>query len=73
MDHRTFITPEPAGAPPPDEFTSSLATAAASFAEVYKRLTDVLGYHEGTIKIEHRLTPIGVAMAGANEFDPYKD
>ena len=41
--------------------------------EVYKRLTDVLGYHEGTIKIEHRLTPIGVAMAGANEFDPYKD
>ena len=41
--------------------------------EVYKRLTDVLGYHEGTIKIEHRLTPIGVAMAGAGEWDPYRD
>jgi len=41
--------------------------------EVYKRLTDVLGYHEGTIRIDHLLTPIGVAMAGANEFDPYKD
>ena len=41
--------------------------------QVYKRLTDVLGYHEGTIKIEHRLTPIGVAMAGAGEWDPYRD
>ena len=41
--------------------------------EVYKRLSDVLAYHSGTIEIEHRLTPIGVAMAGANEFDPYKD
>ena len=40
--------------------------------EVYKRLSDVLAYHEGTIRIDHRLTPIGVAMAGA-EYDPYKD
>ena len=39
----------------------------------YKRLPDVLAYHEGTIRIDYRLTPIGVAMAGANEFDPYKD
>lgn len=41
--------------------------------EAYKRLTDVLAYHEGTIRVDHRLTPIGVAMAGANEFDPYRD
>ena len=41
--------------------------------EVYKRLSDVLAYHSGTIEIEHRLTPIGVAMAGANGIDPYKD
>lgn len=40
--------------------------------EVYKHLEDVLKAHEGTIKIIHRLEPIGVAMAG-NEYDPYKD
>jgi tRNA-splicing ligase RtcB len=39
----------------------------------YKRLPDVLAAHEGTIKILHTLHPIGVAMAGENEFDPYKD
>jgi len=39
----------------------------------YKRLDDVLGYHSNTIRILHHLTPIGVAMAGADEFDPYKD
>lgn len=40
---------------------------------VYKKLSEVLSAHEGTIKIKHVLTPIGVAMAGAGEFDPYKD
>ena len=39
----------------------------------YRRLTDVLNEHEGTIKINHTLRPIGVVMAGENEFDPYKD
>lgn len=39
----------------------------------YKRLPEVLGHHENTIKILHTLTPIGVAMAGEKEFDPYKD
>ena len=39
----------------------------------YKRLPEVLAHHEGTIKVLHTLTPIGVAMAGENEFDPYKD
>ena len=39
----------------------------------YKRLPDVLEQHAGTIRIVHTLTPIGVAMAGADEFDPYKD
>ena len=39
----------------------------------YKRLEEVLAYHENTIKIVHRLKPIGVAMAGENEFDPFKD
>lgn len=41
--------------------------------ECHKTLSDVLDQHQGTIEIEHTLRPIGVAMAGANEFDPYKD
>ena len=39
----------------------------------YKRLPEVLQEHSGTIRILHTLTPIGVAMAGKDEFDPYKD
>jgi len=39
----------------------------------YKRLPQVLEHHQATLKILHTLTPIGVAMAGADEFDPYKD
>jgi tRNA-splicing ligase RtcB len=39
----------------------------------YKRLPEVLGFHEGTIRILHTLKPLGVAMAGENEIDPYKD
>lgn len=39
----------------------------------YKRLPDVLAAHGDTIRVLHTLTPVGVAMAGAGEFDPYKD
>ncbi|MBS1840055.1 MAG: RtcB family protein [Acidobacteria bacterium] len=39
----------------------------------YKRLPEVLAEHGDSIRILHTLTPVGVAMAGANEFDPYKD
>jgi tRNA-splicing ligase RtcB len=39
----------------------------------YKRLPDVLAAQGQTIRILERLKPIGVAMAGADEFDPYKD
>jgi len=41
--------------------------------DCYKRLPDVLAAHGDTIRVLHTLTPLGVAMAGANEFDPYKD
>lgn len=41
--------------------------------DCYKRLDEVLGHVSDSVKILHRLTPVGVAMAGANEFDPYKD
>jgi len=41
--------------------------------EVYKRLPEVLAAHGNTIRVKQRLTPIGVAMAGRDVFDPYKD
>lgn len=39
----------------------------------YKRLPEVLAEHGDTVKILHTLKPIGVAMAGANEHDPFRD
>jgi tRNA-splicing ligase RtcB len=39
----------------------------------YRRLPEVLGQHAGTIRVLHTLRPFGVAMAGAGEFDPFKD
>jgi tRNA-splicing ligase RtcB (3'-phosphate/5'-hydroxy nucleic acid ligase) len=41
--------------------------------DCYKRLSEVLTKHGKSIRILHTLTPVGVAMAGASEFDPYKD
>ena len=41
--------------------------------DCYKRLPEVLREHGDTIRILHTLTPVGVAMAGKDEFDPYKD
>lgn len=40
---------------------------------VYRRLPDVLAAHAGSIRILHTLKPLGVAMAGDDVFDPYKD
>jgi len=40
---------------------------------VCRRLPVVLAVQEGTIEVEHVLTPLIVAMAGADEVDPYKD
>ena len=40
---------------------------------VYKRLPKVLEHHRETIEIQHSLMPIGVAMARADEYDPFKD
>ncbi len=39
----------------------------------YRRLPEVLAAQGGTVKVLHTLRPIVVAMAGAKEFDPYKD
>ncbi|WP_041614598.1 RtcB family protein [Paenibacillus sp. JDR-2] len=40
---------------------------------VYRKLQEVLDAHVETIEIMNVLKPIGVCMAGADEFDPYKD
>lgn len=39
----------------------------------YRRLPEVLAEHSNTIKVLHTLRPFAVAMAGAGEFDPFKD
>jgi tRNA-splicing ligase RtcB len=41
--------------------------------EVYKPLPEVLDAHAGTIRVKHTLRPLGVAMAGRDVHDPYKD
>ena len=41
--------------------------------DVYKRLPDVLAAHGETIRVKHTLRPLGVAMAGRDVYDPYKD
>ncbi len=40
---------------------------------VYRRLPEVLAAQGQTIEILHTLRPLVVVMAGAEEFDPYKD
>lgn len=47
--------------------------AADEAPECYKRLPDVLAAHADCVRVIHRLRPIGVAMAGADIVDPYKD
>lgn len=39
----------------------------------YRRLPDVLQEHGNSIRVLHTLRPFAVAMAGAGEFDPFKD
>ncbi|HEX5830211.1 MAG TPA: RtcB family protein, partial [Gemmatimonadaceae bacterium] len=39
----------------------------------YRRLPEVLAAQEGTVEVLHTLRPLVVVMAGADEFDPYKD
>jgi tRNA-splicing ligase RtcB (3'-phosphate/5'-hydroxy nucleic acid ligase) len=51
-----------------------LRGAAADEAPgAYKRLDEVLAAHADTIRVLHTLTPIGVAMAGPDIYDPFKD
>lgn len=47
--------------------------AADEAPGAYKRLPEVLAHHARTVKVLHTLAPLGVAMAGADTYDPYKD
>lgn len=38
----------------------------------YKRIEQVLFAHRETVKVVHRLKPIGVCMASSRDFDPYR-
>lgn len=40
---------------------------------VYRRLPDVLASQGSTIEVLHTLRPLIVVMAGADQFDPYRD
>ncbi len=40
---------------------------------VYRRLPEVLAAQGATVQLLHTLRPLIVVMAGADEFDPYKD
>ncbi len=41
--------------------------------QAYKRLPEVLAAHAGSVRVKHTLRPLGVAMAGRDVHDPYKD
>jgi len=49
-----------------------LGSGADEAPEVYKDLRTVLAAHSN-IDILHLLSPVGVVMAGSNDFDPYAD
>jgi tRNA-splicing ligase RtcB (3'-phosphate/5'-hydroxy nucleic acid ligase) len=47
--------------------------AADEAPGAYKRLDEVLAAHGDTVRVLHHLVPIGVAMASADVYDPFKD
>jgi len=49
-----------------------LGAGADESPGVYKDLSEVLGAHSN-IEVVHKLSPLGVVMAGSDEYDPYKD
>jgi len=80
FDRRTGVCKR-AGKITPEMMMQSVAAAKVELRgagldespHCYKRLTAVLDAHRKSIRILHRLTPVGVAMASAREFDPYRD
>ena len=56
-----------------DEGIVLVGGGADEAPEAYKRLPDVLAAHAGSVRVKHRLRPLGVAMAGRDVHDPYRD
>lgn len=56
-----------------DEGILLIGAGADEMPEVYRQLEEVLEFHKDTFTVKEVLRPKLVAMAGANEFDPYKD
>lgn len=50
-----------------------IGAGADEAPECYKNLEEVLKYQGNTIKVLHKLRPIGVIMAGNDTYDPYAD
>jgi hypothetical protein len=60
--------------PKPCKRNPAVSYLFSSFRSAYRtRLDEVLTAQGETVRVLHTLTPVGVAMAGADEFDPYKD
>ncbi len=53
--------------------TILLGGGADEAPQCYRKLESVLEHHKDSVRVCHTLQPLIVAMAGANEFDPYKD
>ncbi len=47
--------------------------ATAEAPQVYRPLAQVLAAHKNHIRVLHTLMPVGVVMAGPDEYDPYRD
>lgn len=76
QEHRECLRPGKVTQAMMDGWTSSIELRGAGLDEspdCYKRLPEVLAEQGNTVKVLHTLTPVGVAMAGKNEIDPYKD
>lgn len=81
LRHHTTLTTTQAGLVDYPSWLSRLASegieirggGADEAPECYKRLSEVLAHHSETVRVLHTLRPIGVAMAGRDEFDPFKD
>ena len=41
--------------------------------QCYKRLPEVPAEHSASVRVLHTLRPLGVCMAGRDEYDPFKD
>lgn len=76
QEHRECVRPGKVTQAMMDSWTANIELRGAGLDEspdCYKRLPEVLAEQGDTVRVLHTLTPVGVAMAGKHEWDPYKD